>query len=130
MGRSGNTYYIKEISAPAGYDINKTIFEIFLSGHGVSVTIAGDEETGNLPFLVWNKKTPPEEPEEPEEPDTPDEKIEVKGLTGEITVLAFTGIAMGIPITGASIVMSGIGMLFWLLINRRKNWKHVWRKKK
>ena len=98
---SGTTYYVRELSAPGGYDINKTIYEVFLSGAGVSVT-TGDEE-GNLPFIVTNKKTPPEEPEEPEEPDTPEGDITVEGLT----VLAFTGYSSIYYIIGFLIILIG-----------------------
>ena len=125
----GNTYYIKEISSPSGYDLNNSIFKIFISGHGVSVT-NGDEE-GSFPFLVENTRTPPEEPEDPEdpeEPDTPDEKIEVEGLT-EIQVLAFTGMKMVVPITGGVIFMVCIGIFLWTSAINRRNWKHVLRKK-
>ena len=55
----------------------------------------------------------------------PDGKVEVLGLTK----LASTGISMVIPISGVSIMLSGIGMLLWSFLSRRKNWKHIWRRK-
>jgi len=134
---NGNTYYMKELSAPAGYNKINTVFEIFISGHGL--TVSNGEEEGIIPFIVTNKKTPPEdpedpedpeEPEEPEEPDTPEEEIEVEGLTE----LPFTGMSTVYPIAGISTLLSGLGLFIWSLvarmINRKRNWKHILKDKK
>ncbi|TET50820.1 MAG: hypothetical protein E3J58_02965 [Actinomycetota bacterium] len=123
----GTTYYFREISAPGGYDVNNTIYTVFLSGTGVSVTTGENEEGGNLPFTVENRKTPPdelgepEEPEDPEEPGEPDEPKELEELEepdapdtpeGDITVegltvLAFTGYSFIYYIIGLIIILIG-----------------------
>jgi len=126
---SGNTYYIKEISAPAGYSINNTIFEIFLSGQGVSVTVPGDEESGNLPFIVENTKATPEGPEDPEDPEEPGDPEDQDTPEGKITVLAFTGMTISVPLSGLFLVLISMGILLWLNNNRKQNWKHVCKRK-
>jgi len=126
-GGSGRTYYMKELSAPSGYDRNSTIFEISISGHGITVTDGETRE--NIPFMVANEKTPPDDPEDPEDPDTPEEEIEIEGLTGEISVLAFTGVNTAIPLTGIGMLLISLAILIWTSAVREKSWKHALRKR-
>jgi hypothetical protein len=117
---------MKELSAPAGYNKINTLFEIFISGHGL--TVSNGEEEGNIPFIVTNKKTPPEDPEDPEDPEEPEEEIEVEGLS-DIKMLAFTGMNLVFPVAGAAILMVCIGLFLWTSAIRKRNWKHAWKNK-
>ena len=51
----GTSYYVQEVAAPGGYYVNSTVYEVLLSGIGVSVT-TGDG--GSLPFTVSNARIP------------------------------------------------------------------------
>jgi hypothetical protein len=123
---SGNTYYMKELSAPAGYDKDNTLYEISISGHGVTVTNGDSSES--IPFMVVNEKTPPDDPEDPEDPDTPEEVIEVEGFAG-LKVLAFTGTNTAVPLTGIAMLVISLAIFILTAIARKKSWKHVLRRR-
>lgn len=134
-GNSGlgyGTYYIKEISAPFGFDANPTIYTLKVGGNGVGIlgTVDGDNIgiTDPVPFSVINTPTPPTPPSPPVTTftTTVTPTIAVAGLaTGgggiiEVAGLAFTGVEPIYPIAGLGVVLLGLCLMVASLINKKR----------
>ena len=60
-GNSGlayGTYYVKEIVAPSGYDLNTTVYTLIVGGNGVGIG-SQNEISDSAPFGIINTPTPP-----------------------------------------------------------------------
>lgn len=68
------SYTFREISAPAGYQVNEEVFSFVVHPDG---TITGDDTILDYPIPgTPNKPEQPKDPEQPEEPEPPVEEIE------------------------------------------------------
>ena len=130
-GLEYGTYYVKEMIAPSGYDLNTTIYPLTVSGKGVGtsqlISGNGSRIIDPAPFNIINTPTPTPTPIPTPTPDGGGgtTTLTVAGLTeGTIQVLAFTGLNPIIPIAGMGTVLIGFG-LFIVSLKKRAAWKHV-----
>ena len=128
-GLAYGTYYVKEIVAPSGYDLNTIVYTLTVGGNGVGI---GSENgiSDSAPFGIINTPTPPVVP--PTTPTPPPTvtstggAVAVAALTEGVQVLAFTGQGPIMPIAGLTAVMAGLAMVAITLLKRQTlKWKHA-----
>ncbi len=80
---AGNTYYVKELQAPEGYEIVATDpIRITISNDGEASADAGADFTVDAADRMYyltvtnSKKTVPDDPDDPDDPDNPDDPVD------------------------------------------------------
>lgn len=109
-------YKLQEISAPAGFYIDPNIYWVKVAGKyngNPDIPIAGGGDEDAWGFI--NVKDNPIPRPGPGPGPSPTVTV-----AGTVEVLAFTGLNPVIPISGASVALSGLGLFVASLIRRKK----------
>ena len=108
---------LTETIEPSGYEIDLLPHVYLIGGSGLKM--AGSSVNVNADVVNVPKSTPGPDPE-PEPTPEPEGTITVAGITSGIQVLAFTGIAPIIPISGGSALAGGLSLFIASLIKRNR----------
>lgn len=112
-GLEWGIYYIKEVIAPDGYDIDPNTYTLVLGATALSA--AKDVEDDPIP-----PPTPPVTPPTTEVAGI--SEIEVLGISEE---LPFTGLNPIVPITGGSLLLAGLTLMVISMVRNKRQWKHA-----